>query len=227
MKYIKPIIFASFLLLLAGCATKEVGIQKHTGFVELPFPSNTYASGQIVEIYSSPRKVEVTFDPQIPWDQASISDGWDISADETSEIKTKFATEISKLLTASASHNSTQKVQVEFTDTKTRLVPKNKIFISIDKAITDDPSLKRQLQIYMNDGTHFDVVTQTISATIAFKVVDTNNQEVEVDSEVIKKLNSDFNISFSRKAGSNKVISGKDLVVGIHYDRKMINLLTK
>lgn len=227
MNYIKLFILCTFLLLLTNCATQKVGIQKHTGFVELPFPSNTYASGQIVEIYSSPRKVEVTFDPQIPWDQASISEGWDISADETSKIQTKFATEISKLLTASASHNESQKVQVEFTNTKTRLVPKNRIFKSIDKAITDDPSLEKQLRVYMNDGTHFDVVTQTLSATIAFKVVDINDQEVEVDTEVIKKINSDFNIEFARQSGSNKVVSGTDLVVGIHYDPKMINLLTK
>lgn len=227
MKYIKSMLLTSIILLLAGCASKNVGIQDYTGFTELPFPSNTYASGQLVEIYSSPRKVEITFDPQIPWDQANISEGWDISADKTSDIKTKFATEINKIMNASVGQNSTHKVQVEFTNTKTRLIPKNKIFSAIDKAISDDSSLKKQLQLYMNDGTHFDVITQTLSATISFKVLDSNNHEVIVDSEVIKKINSEFNIDFARQDNSNKIISGTDLVVGIHYDRQMINLLMR
>lgn len=227
MEYLKHSFFLIVIMALASCATHDVGIQRHTGFTELPFPSNTYQSGQIVEIYSSPRKVEITFDPQIPWDMASTSEGWDISADETGSIKSKFETEISKILTASASHNSTQRVQVEFTDTKTRLVPKNRIFNAIDKAINEDASLKRQLQIYMKDGTHFDVITQTLSATVAFKILDESNQEVAVDSEVIKKLNSEFNIDFSRQNGSNRVVSGSNLTVGIHYDPKMVGLLVE
>lgn len=225
MKHVKSTLFIVIILLFASCTAPKVGIQEHTGFMELPFPSNTYASGQIVEIYSSPRKVEITFDPQIPWDQASSSEGWDISAGDASTLKTKFATEISKVLTASANYDSTHKVEVEFTDTKTRLVPKNRIFIAIDKAITDNTSLKKQLKLYMEDGTHFDVITQTLSATISFKVVDSNNQDVAIDSEIIKKLNSDFNIDFKRQADSNKIISGSNLVVGIHYDPKMVNLL--
>lgn len=221
MKLIQLTLLVSFLLVLSGCASSpSVGVQRHSGFIELPFPSNTYASGQIVEIFSSPRKVEITLDPQIPWDQVSQSSGWNISSEDTNVIRTNFATEISKILTTSAKHNSTQKVQVDFVDTRTRIVPKNIIFAAVGKAISEDPLLKKQLEIYANDG------TQTLTATISFTVVDSNNQDVVVDTEVLKKLNSDFNIEFSREAGSNRVITGTDLVVGFHYDPKMIQLVS-
>ncbi|CAI4159152.1 conserved exported hypothetical protein [Alteromonas macleodii] len=215
------------VMVLSSCASRNVGIQKHTGFTELPFPSNTYQPGQIVEIYSSPRKVEVTFDPQIPWDQASTSEGWDISADEASNIKSKLATEINKIIEANTSVNSTYQVSVEFTETKTRLIPKNRIFKALDEAIQKDSSLKRLLDMYMDDGTRFDVITQTLNATISFKVLSSSGQVLNLDSEVIEKLSSDFDIEFSRQAGSNSIISGSNLTVGIHYDPKMIALLVK
>ncbi|WP_323847036.1 hypothetical protein [Microbulbifer magnicolonia] len=227
MKYLKYPLFAMLVILLASCVGNQVGIQKHTGFVELPNPSNIYTSGQIVEIYSSPRKVEVAFDPQIPWDLASTSKGWDISVEETSNIRSKFESEISKILSAGASYNSNQRIQVEFTDTKTSLIPKNRIFRAIDEAINNDSSLRRQLQAYMKDGTHFDVITQTLNATVSFKVIDESNQEITIDSEVIEKLNSEFKVDFSREIGSNRVVSGKNVTVGIHYDPKMISLLTE
>lgn len=227
MSNFRRLFFLVVAMLLASCIAYNVGVQRHTGFTELPFPSNTYQSGQIVEVYSSPRKVEITFDPQIPWDMASTSEGWEISADETNSIKSKFETEISKALSANASYNSTQRVQVEFTNTETRLVPKNRIFAALDKAISEDSSLKRQLQIYMKNGTRFDVITQTLNANISFRVIDQTNQEVAVDSEVIKRLSADFNINFSRQADSNRVISGSNLTVGVHYDPKMIALLMK
>ncbi|MDZ4298487.1 MAG: hypothetical protein U0998_09130 [Moraxellaceae bacterium] len=227
MNNFRDLVFLVAAALLASCTTYNVGIQRHTGFTELPFPSNTYQSGQIVEVYSSPKKVEITFDPQIPWDMASTSEGWEIGADETNSIKSKFETEISKILSASASHNSTQRVQVEFTNTTTRLVPKNRIFATLDKAISEDSSLKRQLQLYMQNGTRFDVITQTLNANVSFRVIDQSNQEVAVDSEVIKKLNTDFDINFSRQRNSNRVISGSNLTVGVHYDPKMIGLLVK
>jgi len=227
MNIFRILVFLVAAIFLISCTPYNVGIQRHTGFTELPFPSNTYQSGQIVEVYSSPRKLEITFDPQIPWDMASTSEGWEIGAEETNSIKSKFETEISRILSASASHNATQRVRVEFTNTKTRLVPKNKIFSVLDKAISEDSSLKRQLQLYMQNGTHFDVITQTLNANVSFKVIDQLNQEVAVDPEVIRKLNADFDFNFSRQGNSNRIISGSNLTVGVHYDPKMIGLLVK
>lgn len=227
MDHLKQTLALTLIFLCASCTTSRVGVGKHSGFQELPFPSNTYASGQIVEIYSDPAKVELTFDPELPWDRGSVSPGWDISSDETSTIRANFATKIQRILEGDANYDSTKRVIVDFTDTRTRLIPKTVIFSALEREIIENESLKRQLDLYMKDGTHFDVITQTLSATVSFRVVDGSNQEIKLDTEVLKKVNSEFETNFKRKANSNSIISGSDLVVGIHYDPKMIDLLTK
>lgn len=217
------LLFVAFVI--GGCGTQQIGVTKYTQFKELPFPSNAYASGQIVEIFSKPEKVEITFDPQVPWDQATVSAGWSISGTENEKTKSSFATEITRVLKGSASYNSEQKVKVNFENTQTRIVPKNTIFGYVGKAIKDDPTLAKMLAVYRKNGTHFDVITQTLTANVTFSVVDTNGQEVDIDSEVIKKLNSEFNLKFERQANGGKSIAGTNLVVGIHYDTEMIDLL--
>ncbi|UAY91573.1 hypothetical protein KSL88_19150 [Pectobacterium polaris] len=84
-----------------------------------------------------------------------------------------------------------------------------------------------QLQLYMKSGSHFYVITQTLNATISFKALDQSNQEIEIDSDAIKKLNADIDVNFSRQSGSNRVVSGSNLTIGVHYDTKMISLLVK
>jgi len=215
------------IIVLASCASNQVGLEKHTGFTELPFPSNSFKSGQIVEIFSKPRKVEITFQPDIPWDQATTSEGWNISSAETSNIRATLATEISKILKGKYEFASTETVQVDFTNTKTTLVAKNTIYTAVKTALKDNADLVEQIALFMDDGTHFDVITTTLSANVSFTLVDGSKNAVEIDSEVIKKLNSDFNIDFSQVGGSKKVITGSNLVIGIHTDPKLIRLLMK
>lgn len=213
------------LLIVSGCVTSQVGLTKYTGFTELPFPSNAYASGQIIEIYSSPKKVEITFDPRIPWDQATVSDGWRISASETEAIKSSFVLEIAKILKGTAGYNSEKKVKVDFTETQTRILPKNTIYAAVAKSIQDDPTLSRLLSSYRQNGTHFDVITQTLNATITLSVVDSSGAAIDIDFEVMRKLNSEFGLKFDRGSGNEKTLSGRNLVVGIHYDTEMIDIL--
>ncbi|WP_165872474.1 hypothetical protein [Shewanella frigidimarina] len=214
-------------IMLASCASNQVGLEKHTGFTELPFPSNAFKSGQIVEIYSNPRKVEITFQSDIPWDQATTSEGWNISSAETSTIRATLATEISKILKGKYEFASTENIQVDFTNTKTTVVAKNTIYTAIKAGLKDNSDLVDLIATYMDDGTHFDVITTTLSANVSFTLVDASKNAVEIDSEVIQKLNSDFNIDFNQSDGSKKVISGSNLVIGIHTDPKLIRLLMK
>jgi hypothetical protein len=58
-------------------------------------------------------------------------------------------------------------------------------------------------------------------------LVDASKNEVSIDSEIIKKLNSDFNIDFSKTDGSKKVVTGSNLVIGIHLDPKLVSIIMK
>ncbi len=215
---------------LSGCTLvpRGVGLTKHTGFTELPFPSNSFAVGQIVEIHSEPRKVEIVYQPDIPWDQQTVSPGWDISTAQTEKIRSNLAVEMSKVLEGSYVYDSNETVRIQLSNTKTRVIEKTRIYSALKKDIENDTrGLKTLLSDYIEVGTRFDVITTTLSANISFSMVDSSGQEVAIDSEVIKKLNSEFDISFKQESGTNKVISGNDLVVGIHYDPQMVAIILK
>lgn len=219
------ILLILLILFMAGCAVKRVGVSNYTGFTELPFPSNNYAPGQIVEIFSLPRKVDITFKPDINWDQATSSPGWNISNDQTKGIKTAFSTEIASILKANYSYASSENVKVEFTNTKTTVIEKSVIYSAIKKALKENQDLNEQIKIYMKDGTRFDVITQILSANISFKLVDSSNTTVDVNSDIIKEINSKFDIDFKKDNNSSTVITGSNLVVGIHSDPKLVKLI--
>lgn len=216
------------LMFLSGChrPVERIGLTKYTDFVELPFPSNSYTVGQIVQIFSDPRKVEIIHQPDIPWDQQTVSPGWDISSTQTEEIESNLAIEIDRVLEGSYVHDSNETVQIKLTNTKTRVIPKTRIYGALKKDIENDvDGLRTLLNDYIEHGYRFDVVTMILSANISFSLVNSSGQEVEIDSEVIEKLNSEFDVGFTKKSGTNKVISGDDLVVGIHYDPQMVEII--
>lgn len=223
----KKLFLFAIIIILASCAVQQTGLEKHTGFTELPFPSNSFKSGQIVEVYSKPRKVEITHEPDIPWDRATISEGWNISSTETNNIRSALAAEISKVLKAKYEYASAENIQVDFTNTKTTIVPKSTIYSAVKREIIGDQDLQDQIKDYMETGTHFDVVTTTLSANVSFTLVDASKNEISIDSEVIEKLNSDFNIDFDKENGSKKVITGSNLVIGIHTDPKLVGIIMK
>jgi len=221
------IIIGILILTIVGCSShnKKIGVSEHTGFTELPFPSNNYSTGQIVEIYTKPSKVEITHESSINWDQISTSKGWNISSYQTKEIQSSLTAEISNILKGEYSFATTKNVLVEFTNTKTTSIPKNVIFEEVSKSIQNNPNLKKQILLYMNSGTHFDVITQTLSANISFHLIDSLKTTVEINSEIIEEINSKFDIDFKKNNSNNTVISGSNLVIGIHTDPKLINLI--
>ena len=214
-------------VLLSACTAPGIGVKKYTGFTELKFPSNSLAPGQIVEIYSDPEKVEITYQPNIPRDKASSSPGWDIASVEARAASANLELEIINVLKATGSSSSSVRAQVQYSNTKTTLVPKYYIYSTLKRDIGSSKSLQEQLRAYIGNGTRFDVVTMILTATVTFKLVDPNNNKLKIDSQVIEKLNSRFGLSFSLSNESSTAISGKDLVIGIHYDPNMVNFILK
>jgi hypothetical protein len=228
MKKLLLIAILGILLIINSCApSRNIGLTEQTGFVELPFPSNNFKPGQIVEVYSRPSKVEITHQPSINWDQLNSSPGWNISSTQTKEIKRALSTEISNILKGKYEYASSENVKVEFTNTKTTVIQKSTIYSAVKKDLKENTELNEQITDFMDDGTHFDVITSTLSANISFTLVNSSNQSVDLDSEVIKEINSQFDIDFSKDTTGNRVITGENLVVGIHKDPKIVKLIMK
>lgn len=219
------ILIAFVVIALSGCASAPLGVQNYTGFTELKFPSNNLAPGQIIEIYSKPEKIEITYQPDIPWDRVSTSPGWDIAGTDASEVKANLGLEVIKALEATGQSTANTKAIVQLTNTKTTLIPKEVIYSTLKKNISERKSLQEQIKDYSEIGTRFDVITETLTASVTFSLVDADNHELKIDSDVIQKLNSKFNLSLSLTTGNTTAISGKDLVVGIHYDPNMVRLI--
>jgi len=220
-------VLALILCLFLPALNRVPGLTKYTGFAELPFPSNSYAVGQIVQIYSEPRKVEIVYQPDIPLDIQTVSIGWNISGTQTIEnIKSNLAIEISNVLQGSYEYASKETVKTQLINTKTREIPKGYIYSALKNDIENDVNgVKTLLNNYIETGNKFDVVTMTLSANISFSLVDPNGQEIAIAPEVIKELNSELDMGFEQESGTNKVITGNDLVVGLHYDPQMVAII--
>jgi len=228
MKKLLPIAILGLLMFLHSCISyNNIGLTEQTGFTELPFPSNSYKPGQIVEVYSRPSKVEITHQPSINWDQMNSSPGWNISSNQTEKIKRTLSAEISNILKGKYDYASSEKVKVEFTNTKTTVVQKSTIYSAVKSELKNNSELNEQITDFMDDGTHFDVITSTLSANVSFTLVNSSNQTIDLDSEVIEKINSQFDIDFTKDATRNRVITGENLVVGIHKDPKIVKLIMK
>lgn len=218
-------------LMLGACASPELGVVREAGtgepvgFAELPYPSNAYASGQIVELHAVPRRVEITFDPRIPADMVTVSDGWRISSAEAESMRVKLAQEIARTLQGTPGYSAGSGVSVEFSDTRTRIVPKNQIFAAISRHVQKDPALHRLLRGYRENGTRFDVVTETLSATIWLSVVDATGARVEIGPAMLEKLQSELSLRFEKAGNGDKTLRGHNVVVGIQYDPKMVGVI--
>lgn len=218
-----------FLLLPALQRAGDVGLKKYIIITWLPFPSNSHIVGEIVTVYSKPRTVQIIHRPNISSDLQIASPGWNISDAETENIESNLAVEISKVvLEGSSVYNSNERVEIQLSNTKTTEIPTGAIVEALEKDIKNNATgLKTLLRDYIEDGYKLDVVTTTLSANIGFRVVDPNGQEVTIDPEAIKKLNSKFYMGFKQESGTNNVITGSDFILCIFYDPLMIARILK
>ena len=228
---IKKLLYVSIiipLLIVSSCTgIDNIGLEKHTGFIELPFPSNNFKPSQIIEVYSKPKKVVVTHQPSTNWEMLNTSPGWDISTSTTNDLKSSLSTEISKVLIGEYDYASKENIIVEFTNTKTSMIQTSTIYSILKKELKDNSDLNEQITEYVKTGTHFDVITATLSANISFKLVNNSNVIVDLDTEMLEKINSQFDANFTKEVKSNRIITGKNLVIGFHKDPKMIKSILK
>ncbi|MBN2591761.1 MAG: hypothetical protein JXA96_17980 [Sedimentisphaerales bacterium] len=242
----KNVLIAIFLFTVGCQSMSRIGIQEQTGFKELPFPSNSLSPGQIVEIYLSPEdKVELSYDPNIPKDSIKTSSGWDISIEKKKKLTAGIEIQIKGIFKSTFGTDSDRDVKVSFSDMKTCLIPKSVIYSTLKKKIEEnDSGVKDLLSKYIAEGTQFDVITTTLSATVSFKVVDSLKAEAntrtmvfresdkkEIESETVKNalladnLNAKFGLSAYYDSKQNKTILGENLVIGIHRDTRMVSIL--
>lgn len=228
------ILIAVVVSALAGCAGNDKVWQpgekvEESGFQALKFPSNSLSPGQIVEIGSTIRTgvVELVHNTSIPVNQIITSPGWNTSAVELSTAEGTLGLNILKVVQASGKAISGYTVTTKFADTETKLIPKEEIFKALNNDLSSDVSLKRLIQDYKEEGSSFGVITETLTATVEFSLVDANNQTVQFDADIINSINSKLNLGLERTRGNSKTIYGKGLVIGIKYDTKMVNLILR
>ncbi len=214
------------VLLISGCSSLDsIGLTNSSGFIELPFPSSNYAIGQVVEIRSSPVKVEITFDPAIPADQVAIPEGWNISTETLNSISAKTSLQMSKIISENSNQIGTEKILVTLSDIKTRMVPKYTLYKYLQEGLKKNPELNTMIKNYIDSGTKFNVITQITSAKISFTIIGTSGTGATIDADLLKKINSRMNTNFVQGDDKKTYISGS-LIIGFIADPKMMKTLT-
>ena len=224
----KKLSILSIVLCLSFGCSSTLGINKYTGFTEVVFPSSIFSPGQIVEIYSKPRKVELTYNPQIEFLPIQESRGWDIQGTEALNMLADIETEIEKILTANASYKNSLKSEISLSETGTRVIPKNIIYQQLQEDLKDK-KLQEQLQEYKIRGTKFCVITAVLTAKVTIRITGAKEIFSKIYPSIQEELHSKINISLKKDGENSATFSCNEnnLVVGIHYDPIMIDILMK
>jgi hypothetical protein len=215
------------LSLLSGCASTKPPIGKHTGFYALPFPSNAYSPGQIIELWDDRPRVDIVHIPSAIKSLPLIeSEGWSISSTEFESIRSAFAAQVKAILGATANYSGSSRVNIELTETKTRQLPIDQMYSAVKQSLATESDLKEMIMKYRKryDGRYF-VLTQTLSARVTFSVIGENNLTVDISADLAKKFESQLNAKVDRTSGAQQVVVGNVLVVGIQFDEEMIQVL--
>jgi hypothetical protein len=211
------------VLFVSGCATLEnMGIGG-SGFFELAAPGSNYAIGQVVELDSLSKKVEITFDPVIPADQVAVPEGWDVSASTVKSVSGKTASQILAVLADSGNQAGSGKVLVTLSDIRTRMVPKYTVYKYLQESLKKNPDLRAMIQNYIATGTKFYVITQITSAKISFAVIGANGMEQTLDQATLKKINTRMNATFAQD--DKKQYTSASMTIGFLSDAKMTGTL--
>jgi hypothetical protein len=219
------ILIGFIVFVLAGCGDSDT-INKHTGFMKLPFPSKNISLGQIVEVFTKPEKVEITYDSNFDSSKMKSSQGWSISVAESNKINVAVTAKIASILKPYYPKIDCT-LTVEFLNKKTEFFEKNLIFKKVDSTIAVNASLKRHLVLYNSKGAHFNVITQIITGKIKVSVFKDSNDTGLINGAVLNQLNAEFDLVFNQDSSVKRIISEDDLIFGFHYDPNMINILYK
>jgi len=214
-----------FLMAVSGCASLGIPAGGSEGFIEIGSPVNNLAVGQVVEINSRPKKVEITWDPSIPADQITAPEGWTIPASSEKSIASRISSEIGGIIGGNSGQKPTDTVSVKLTDIKTRMAPKFTIYKFLQEDLKKNADLDSMLRNYLKTGTEFYVITQITSAKISFSVIAPAGTEISIDAETLKKINSRMNTTFIQSDDKKKYVSGS-LMIGFLADSKMLETMT-
>jgi len=180
---IRIIVTIIALLAVSGCSSLGIPAGGGTaGFIELANPVSNLAVGQVVEINSRPRKVEITWDPAIPADQIGAPEGWTVPPASVKAITESMAAEIGGIISGNGGQKMTDSVTVTLTELKTRMAPKFTIYKFLQEDLKKNGDLQSMIQNYLKTGTKFYVITQFTSAKISFSVVAPAGKELSLDA---------------------------------------------
>ncbi len=210
---------------LVGCSTLGFSSKVDvSGFLEQLYKNSDYSIGQIVELNSQLKQVEITYDPKIPVAEVTVIDGWNLAADTADSILKNISTTIDSLVAANMDKSSGFKLSVALTDVKTKMMPKFLIFKYLQKELTSHSELRALVKRYLDAGREFDVITQIISARLSLTVTVPEGGDKNIGLELLKRISTKMNASFTHNPASGTYDSGP-IAVGIISDPLMMKSL--
>ena len=220
-----------FIFTTSGCS-KNISpikpVNKQVGFTILPFPSDNFMVGQIVELYTKPNKVIITYSPDtLKNKKIHIYKGWNISDSSENFIKRNLQKDISKILKSKYTFASEKNLEISFINTQTNSIYKHDIFNTLKNTLKNNVMIRDHILGFRHSKwrTKYDVVIQTLSAYISFKLTDSSGHIVAINPSTIEKINTKLPLNFFRSG--EKIITDSRLVVGIYTDPDILDILIK
>ena len=212
---------------IGGCASRGSPSQSNAkDLVELKLPSNKYAVGQIVDMYTSSRRIEVICDSRIPRDRTKIAKGQSIPLNEVAKVmgnQTRGLYDIIKdILNLTP---GLENLNISYPSIRTRVAEKELIYDNIKRELSMNQPLFEMIKKNTAAGKHYDVIADTIEARLEFSVSNSTGDVTVIDPAAISEFGSILGEDFVNNMDEKVYHSVGELVIGFHYDPYMIGTL--
>lgn len=208
---------------LSSCCSR-VG-KLPNGYTRVDAPSDIIKVGQIVAIYTQPRKIQQIAN-QDGIDDKLIKKGKsaNLTSTEAATIETDLTININDLISSQLKVGYKNFVSIELSDTKINDVSLDIAARELRKYLSENPDSMILIKEKLSGGTKIDVITSVFVADLKIIIDDKTAFAAGVDIEKIKSIVA-AKTKVGYESGSTLIVTGNQLVVGYQIDPSLIKLI--
>jgi len=195
------------------------------GYTRVDAPSDIIKVGQIVAIYTQPRKIQQIAN-QDGIDDKLIKKGKsaNLTSTEAATIETDLTININDLISSQLKVGYKNFVSIELSDTKINDVSLDIAARELRKYLSENPDSMILIKEKLSGGTKIDVITSVFVADLKIIIDDKTAFAAGVDIEKIKSIVA-AKTKVGYESGSTLIVTGNQLVVGYQIDPSLIKLI--
>ena len=218
----KLLLACAALVLLTSCKPELPSIAGYNMFF---LPSNNYKVGQIIAIYTKPKKIDIIHNTKLEEGDFLPSKSANFTSEETSKLTAHIEASVKDQVDAAFGLNASRYISVRYLNTRVVDLVHTNAYSRIKNAIAADPDVQEYLtKLKYEKGVKLDVASSILTADIEVTINDGVEAGVDISAP---KLLDKLDIGFGPDVTRANTIVGKQLAIGYHADPNLVNFLVR